>query len=413
VAALKTLVVCLSTDLPKEADRDTNYIYFVYNTLTLFMGKAVYGENFCICDTMPELPALGTLYICLDDGRVKVYDDYRVKEIGEVENREMLNILSQAGTMYYFNSKDRYIDKHNRMLVLPFMNGSYNLVVDVPNDLLYNEKTVIIYNPDEERFEIFGETYDEDPLETKGFVGHDTQTVDIKVKDGRIEGSVRISDDRHNLIRVVEDGLFVQVHDAITQKEFDSWKTNYEQYKLRLEYFLDSISDDLSHIEELISEDAINAKIQYYLNQVYPTIDEAIAAYDELNRKILAALSDYEAYAENRFDDIETELNEKIDEALRDPWVNLDPEPEPEPTPDPEPEPDPEPTPDPEPDPEPEPEPVDPDPDDPNSGGDSGGDDPNSGDNTGDNTDPNTGGDEPTDPDDYSITGDDIDETNP
>ena len=265
MAALKTLIVCLSTDLPKEADRDTNYIYFVYNTLTLFMGKAVYGENFCICDTMPELPTIGTLYICLDDGKVKVYDDYQVKDIGEVETREMLNILSQAGTMYYFNSKERYIDKQNRMLVLPFMNGSYNMVIDVPNDLLYNEKTVIKYNPESERFEIWGETYDEDPLETKGFVGHKTDTVDIQVKDGRIEGSVKISKEWGNLIRVVEDGLYVQVHDAITQKEFDSWKYNYEEYKIRLEYFVNSIKDDLENIESLISEDAINSRIQYYL----------------------------------------------------------------------------------------------------------------------------------------------------
>jgi len=322
--ALKTLVVCLSTDLPPEADRDTNYIYFVYNTLNLYMGKTIYGENFCICDTMPELPALGTLYICLDDGKVKVYDDYTVKDIGEVETREMLNILAQAGTMYYFNSKERYIDKQNRMLVLPFMNGSYNLVVDVPNDLLYNENTVIKYNQESERFEIYGETYDEDPLETTGFVGKESQTVKIDVKDGRIEGSVKLSEEKGNLIRVVEDGLFVQVHDAITQQEFDSWKGNYENYKLRLEFFMNSIAEDLSHIEELISEDAINAKIQYYLSQVYPTIDQAIEAYDILYRQINEALANYENYAQDRFSEIETELREKVDDALERPWVDLD-----------------------------------------------------------------------------------------
>jgi hypothetical protein len=327
MAALKTLIVCLSTDLPKEADRDTNYIYFVYNTLTLFVGKAVYGENFCICDTMPELPALGTMYICLDDGKVKVYDDYQVKEIAEVETREMLNILSQAGTMYYFNSKERYIDKQNRMLVLPFMNGSYNMVIDVPNDLLYNDKTVIKYNQESERFEIYGETYDEDPLETKGFVGHDTNTVDIEVKDGRIEGNVKISKETGNLIRVVDDGLFVQVHDAITQQEFDSWKYNYEDYKIRLDALMKEIQEDLDNIEELISEDAINAKIQYYLSQVYPTIDEAIAAYDRLERQITAALGEYEEYAQDRFDAIEIELNDRLEEAFEEPWVDL-PEPD-------------------------------------------------------------------------------------
>jgi hypothetical protein len=231
--------------------------------------------------------------------------------------------------MYYFNSKERYIDKQNRMLVLPFMNGSYNLVVDVPNDLLYNENTVIKYNQESERFEIYGETYDEDPLETTGFVGKESQTVKIDVKDGRIEGSVKLSEEKGNLIRVVEDGLFVQVHDAITQQEFDSWKTNYENYKLRLEFFMNSIAEDLSHIEELISEDAINAKIQYYLSQVYPTIDQAIEAYDILYRQINEALANYENYAQNRFDEIETELREKVDDALERPWVDLDDTPDP------------------------------------------------------------------------------------
>lgn len=347
---LKRLIVCLSTDLPKEKNRDENCLYFVYNTLVLYMGKTVYGENFCIVDTMPGSPTIDMLYICLDDGKVKLYEDYTVKEIAEVESREMINVLMQCGTMYYFNSKVRYLDKVNRMLVLPFQNGSYNLTVDVPNDLLYNEQTVIIFNPDTNRFEIYGETYDEDPLETKGFVGKESQTVSIKVKDGRIEGDVKISEEKGNLIRVVEDGLFLQVHDAITQKEFDSWKGGYENYKIRLDYYMKSIMDDLSNIETLVSEEVIDRKIHTYLQQVYPMIDQAIADYNDLNTRINEALVSYEEYAQNRFDYIERTLTEEVEEALTNPWGDLGggdeptPEPEPDPEPDPEPEPE-EPTP--------------------------------------------------------------------
>ena len=324
MADLKTLVVCLSTDLPTEADRDVNFIYFVYNTLTLFMGKAVYGENFCIVDSMPNEPDIDRLYICLDDGKVKVYDDYEIIEIGEVQTREMLNILSQAGTLYYFNSKERYIDRNERLLVLPFNNGEYRMVIDGPGDLLYNDNTVVKYNSDSERFEIYGETYDEDPLDTKGFRGHETDSVKIDVKDGRIEGNVKISQGDGNLIRVVEDGLYVAVKDAITNKEFDSWKSGYDLYKSQIEGYVASIEENIEKIKDIISEEVINEKIQYYLEQVYPTIDEAIEQYEVLNQTILSALDSYEVYANTRFNEIESELRAKVEEALEHPWGDLD-----------------------------------------------------------------------------------------
>ena len=54
MADLKTLRVCLSSDLPSEADRDPDYIYFVYNTLMVFLGKTLYGENYAIVESMPD-----------------------------------------------------------------------------------------------------------------------------------------------------------------------------------------------------------------------------------------------------------------------------------------------------------------------------------------------------------------------
>ena len=66
-----------------------------------------------------------------------------------------------------------------------------------------------------------------------------------------------------------------------------------------------------------------NEKIQEFLHQAYPTIDEAISKYDQLNNEINDALNNYETYANTRFTEIETELNEKIEEALSNPWDNM------------------------------------------------------------------------------------------
>lgn len=311
---LKTLVVCLSTDLPSEADRDPNYIYFVYNMLCLYMGKALYGEDFCIVDSMPNEPSVDNLYICLDDGKVKVYDDYSINIIGEVQTREMLNILKEAGTMYYFNSKIRYIDMQNRMLVLPFNNGRYSLTVDIPWDLEYNDHTIIKYNTESERFEIYGETLDEDPLDTKGFRGHETNTVKVEVTDGRIKANVKVSEAFDNMLKVADDGLYVAVRNAVTHQEFDAWKNSYRNYKIELDFYMNSIREAFEKIEELISEEVIDQKIQSQLQELYPTIDEAITNFEIINNNVNEALAKYSTYAQTEFERIDEELSTAIDE---------------------------------------------------------------------------------------------------
>ena len=320
---LKTLVVCLSIDLPSEADRSKDYIYFVYDKLLLFMGKTLYGENFCIADTMPEEPDVDTLYICLDDGYVKVFDDYQVINIGKAKDDATLELLSKSGSIYYFHSKDRYIDKQNRLLVLPFNNGTYSLTVEVPNDLLYNENTVIKYNEEKGAFEIYGETYDEDPLETSGFVGKETETVKIDVKDGRIEGNLKISKNQGNLIRVIDDGLYVAVRNTITQREFDSWKASYEDYRDLVETALNATIEDLEKIQSLVSEEAVNAKILGYLEEIEPTVESMFNEYDTMADTIQQIEDEAEIYAQNRFDTIEADLNAKIDDAIHNPWENI------------------------------------------------------------------------------------------
>ena len=48
MADLKTFRVCLSSELPPEVDREDNYIYFTYDTLSLYLGQNEFCDNFAI-----------------------------------------------------------------------------------------------------------------------------------------------------------------------------------------------------------------------------------------------------------------------------------------------------------------------------------------------------------------------------
>lgn len=328
---MKALIVCLSSDLPVYTLRDSNTIYFVYNKLEVFIGQTPYSSNFSIVENMPQDPVMDHLYIDLSDGLVKVYDDYSVVEIARVQTEEMWEILKQAGTIHFYNSKEQYLDTVTRMLVIPFSDGKYTLTVDIPNDLLYNENTITKFNPETGQFEIYGETFNEDPLETKGWRGKKSSTVDVVASDGHISASVRISKSDNNIIKVLEDGLYAYPHNTISQEEFDSWKAAYEEYKSRMEYYLGIINKALEDIDELINKEEIDRKIHEALETMYPTIDQALEDYELLSEKVDELFDYAENYTDEKVEDACAVLEDLIQEALDHPWGDLTPDPEPEP----------------------------------------------------------------------------------
>ena len=152
---MKALMVCLSSDLHHSTNRDSNTMYFVYDKQVLYDGQSPYSSTFSIVEDMPSEPALDRYYIDLSDGIVKMYTDYEVKSFAEVQTQAMWDVLKQAGTIHFFNSKQQYIDGQTRMLSVPFSDGAYQLIVDIPNDLIFNKQTILKYNPEIGGFDVY------------------------------------------------------------------------------------------------------------------------------------------------------------------------------------------------------------------------------------------------------------------
>ena len=49
---MKTLRVCLSSDLPGLLDRNPDYLYFLYDKLFLYSGQNILDVNFSIVDNI-------------------------------------------------------------------------------------------------------------------------------------------------------------------------------------------------------------------------------------------------------------------------------------------------------------------------------------------------------------------------
>ena len=323
---MKALIVCLSSDLPNSTLRDSNTMYFVYDKQVLYDGQSPYSSTFSIVNGLPSNPALDRFFIDLSDGIVKLIDDYEVHDYAQVQTEAMLEILRPAGTIHFFNSKHQYIDGQTRMLSVPFSDGSYQLVVDMPNDLLFNDQTILKYNSDTGAFEIYGETLNDDPLETKGWKGHATDTVITKVEDGRISAKVKISNKDHNMIRVLDDGIYAYPSNSLSREEFESWKKSYDDYKGLINYYIANIQEILSEAQEIITEEVVDEKIRTALEAVIPDLQEAIAKFDELSERLQEVYDYASEYADTAIQEAITIMDRMIQEALEDPWGNITPE---------------------------------------------------------------------------------------
>ena len=155
MADLKTLRVCLSSELPELLNRDPNFIYFLYDKLTVFLGQSIYSDPYAVVEAMPEAPINGMLYFVMD-GTVQVYIEYSNKVIGQIENEDQLELLKKAGTTFFVNSEKRYLDLSRRIVTLPFQNGTYELTVSLANNLKIDKDTVIGFNPETNHFEMIG-----------------------------------------------------------------------------------------------------------------------------------------------------------------------------------------------------------------------------------------------------------------
>jgi hypothetical protein len=310
---MKTLRVCLSSDLPVELDRLPNYLYFTYDDLKLYSGQNYLEDNFAIVDEIPEDQVYGLIYILNTDGSVHRLIDYADVTIAEIESPEQIEILQKAGTMFYVNSRHRYLDKQRRSLTLPFNDGVYELNASTKKEDVFDENTILKFNPETNRFEVYGDTTEDFIDFSKPLRGATTQTVEMEVSGPRLSGNVRLSKQINNALKVTSDGLYIPTGEYVSKSDFDQWSSEVFNIKATCEEVLARIQRELDDISELITPEYIESKVYSVLEEKFGDIRTAIDNYDEYVAQLNELENQVVNYATNNIIAARNELNEKVE----------------------------------------------------------------------------------------------------
>lgn len=327
---LKKLRVCLSEDIPILTNRDPTYFYFLYDKLILFAGQNLYNDPFAIVEDVPEEPAHNLLYLTLNDGKIKVFVNYSIHDIAEIENEEQLDILKKTGTTYFMNANGRYLDLNHRIVSLPFNNGTYELTVNLANELIIDENTIIGFNPESNIFEIIGNKQDFDMVFTKGYKGKNSDTIDMNVVDHKIFGELKISPAYDNMLKIVSDGLYANASDRVTIQQFQSFVSSFQDYKTRMEYYLQDLIKKYDASQSVVSPQSISTRILKALEAVYPEINESLEKYNKIAAQFDGLEQRVKDYADREYAIAYSNLYKAIIDATIHPWESFDPEVPPE-----------------------------------------------------------------------------------
>ena len=327
----KLLYVCLAKDLPLIDERQSDYIYFTYDDLQIYLGNADYpiSSNFAIVENMPEKPVPEMIYILLD-GTIHQYIDYRDITVATIYSEDMIPLISKAGTTYFINSDSRYIDKQTRTLTLPFNNGTYELSVNADTELKFNNNTVIRYNEETERFEISGDysntsggNSNEDYEEySKYLKGKNTNTVNTSIDGSRINANVNISQAFGNMLLAASDGLYVRSDNKVDETEFEAFKKDFKDFKSYAYAILDNVGAQLEFLEGIITREGITNEILNQLSARYDNIERALENFDEIRTKLDNIESDAMSYSVNTTNNAIEEIDSGLQTASS--WEDLD-----------------------------------------------------------------------------------------
>lgn len=305
----KILSVCLAKDLPKQIERSSDHMYFVYDKMDLFIGQDLYGDNFAIANTFPSDPIDQFIYI-LTDGTVHQFIENADVTIARIDRQDQLPVLASIGTSFIVNKNRRYLDDQYRHIVLPYTDGTYQLVYDSGSEVEYDNDTVLKYDTDKEGFKVYSGT-DYPLLPTRDFEGKKTTTVDINVKDHMITGKVRISNKDDNILKEKSDGLYATVSDKVSIDTFDNWQEKvYSPYIDEINKYMTAISRILGNT----TEEGLQETILNILKDSYATIDDALVNYTEYSEKIDSIESNVTKYVDKTYEETADKLSKSLQE---------------------------------------------------------------------------------------------------
>ena len=320
--ANKKLRVCLSSELPDILQRSSDYLYFTYDNLGLYSGQNRLTDNFAIANTMPTEPVNGMIYILDKDGSVHRYIDHKDTTSATIESSSQIDLLKKAGTMFYVNSANRYFDSQRRTLQLPFNNGTYEMVVSMKNNQIFDNNTIAKYNVDHERFEIYGDQDEEFIDFSKPFRGSETNSLKTTVDGPRISGNVKISNVKDNMLRAASDGLMVNGQSKVDIDVFNEWASSVAELRGYAESVMENVESALKDVESIVTEESIRQEVMDILESKYSDIDTAIRNYAEIVDKIDTLESSLLTYISATFANTQEDIISEYEKMSS--WDDLD-----------------------------------------------------------------------------------------
>lgn len=319
---MKTLRVCLSSELPAPGDRSSDYLYFTYDKLYLYNGQNLMSDNFAISSEIPEAQVTGMIYILDTDGSVHRKVDYSDEVIAEIEDSSQIDLLKKAGTMFFVNADHRYIDSQRRSLTLPFTDGTYELNVSAKNDAVYDNNTILKFNEKTNKFEMYSDTSEDFIDYSKAIRGGSTSTVDMNVSGPRLYGNIKVSSMTGNILKKSSDGLFAKSDNLLERDEFNEWVNNTTDFRKYAIDVLTRLEHELNAAKELVNKDTILMEIMQQLSARYPGIETALENYDDFKATLDAIETDIMTYAETNITEIRNYLYGEMD--TNSAWNDLD-----------------------------------------------------------------------------------------
>ena len=309
---MKTVKVLLSEKLPPMDSRDPEVIYFTYDKLDVYLGQNKYYDNYAVVENLPDEPVTGMLYFDLSDGYAKSYIEYQWKNVAKIENDEQIEILKQSGTTFFVNADRRYLDLQRRTITLPFNNGTYELTVGLAKELIFDENTIIKFNPESGQFEIYGKHDDYDMVFLNHYTGKDTKSVDISVENHKISGEVMVSQAYNNLIKLMPDGLYAGNDNFVPDYLFNNWVDTFKDYKESMHKYLKELDLRSQGVRNNITEETISNKIAEAIRKAQPEMDAIIKAYNDYKSNLEGVEKTAKKYTDDVFeqavDDIYTAI---------------------------------------------------------------------------------------------------------
>lgn len=317
---MKVLTICSSEFLPPYEKRSRDHIYFVYDKMSIYLGRDSYSDPFCIVEDIPNKPVDGMLYITFD-GFVKARINDQVIIIAEIEDEKQLKLIKNAGNIYFMKAEYRYLDLQTRTIELPYQNGCFHLSVNLAKEVMINENTVIRFDPNQQRFIIDAEMYypENELPKIKEYSGEETKSVKTDVDGTSIRSEVKISGREDNMLKVYNNGLYVNLSDKLSSEDFNKFVSSYNQYKTMLDSYVNELKGVVDNMGDNVSEVNINKKIMDALVAYKPTILDVLQNYETMSDELKKLKIDSYNIINEKFDTVENEILDYIN-SMASPW---------------------------------------------------------------------------------------------